>query len=158
MKKNFVIVIILLLASIWFWFKPIMKRIPLSPPSVSIMYNQNKIETARGEYTWCDRPDGGSTYLADTPINLAKNLKTASVKKGEQIKFTYNTLLKQPSETNVYLVISNKDKASNIQLEEQVINKNSFNVPKEKGEYTFLIFASWDEGHSVSYVFKVNVI
>lgn len=152
MKKYFVIAIIILLISVLFWPRTTKEFIPLSPPDISVTYNQNKIETARGDYNWCDKPDGGSTYLADSPIDLVKNLKTTSVKKGEAIKFNFNTLWKQPNKTTVDLVIPG------VGLSEQIENVNFFNAPKEKGEYIFLIFGSWDEGHSVVYVFKINVI
>lgn len=153
LRKYFAIIIIVLLVSVLFWTKPIKKFIPLAPPNITITYNQNKIETAKGDYTWCDKDSVGSSNLAaDNPMGLVKNLKTTSVKKGEEIKFTFNTLWKQPNITTVDLVISG------IGLKKQIVNKNSFNAPKEKGEYIFLIFSSWDEGHSIAYVFKINVI
>ncbi|EKN38302.1 hypothetical protein CFSAN001627_24169 [Clostridium botulinum CFSAN001627] len=110
------------------------KLIPLVPPNINITYNQNKIEVVKGDYTWTNKP--GNSNLADSPINLAKKLKASSVEKGEQIKFTFNTLLRQPSKTSINLVIYDKDNPSDIKLKEQVVNANSFNAPK-KGENIF---------------------
>ncbi len=153
MKKYFIIVIITLLILVLFWVKPIKKFIPLSPPNISVTYNQNKIKTVKGDFTWSNKNSvGNSNLVADNPIDLAKNLKATSVKKDEKIKFTFDTLWKQPNETTVYLV------KSGIGLDKQIENINFFNAPKEKGEYIFLIFGLWDEGHSVNYVFKINVI
>ncbi|EDU38567.1 hypothetical protein CF098_01680 [Clostridium sporogenes] len=156
MKKYFFITIIVLLVLVLFWTKPMEKLIPLDPPNINIEYNQNKIEVAKGDYTWTNKP--GNSNLADSPINLAKKLKASSVERGGQIKFTFNTLLRQPSKTSVDLIIYNKDNPSDIKLKEQVINVDSFNAPKKRGEYIFLIFSLWDEGHSINYVFKINVI
>ncbi|ENK1243840.1 hypothetical protein AB2063_001999 [Clostridium botulinum] len=156
MKKYFSITIIALLVLGLLWIKPMKKLIPLSPPNINITYNQNKIETSKGDYTWNDNLR--SSYLANSPINLAKNLKASSVEKGGQIKFAFNTLLRQPSKTSVNLIIYNKDNPSDIKLKEQVINVDSFNAPKRRGEYIFLISSLWDEGHSIDYVFKINVI
>ncbi|WP_251861765.1 hypothetical protein [Clostridium sp. Marseille-Q2269] len=155
MKKYFSIIIIVLLVSVLFWIKPMKKVIPLWPPDINVTYNESKFETATGDYTLANKP--GNSSLADSPINLAKELRVSPVEKGGQIKFNFNTLLRQPRKTNVYLLIYNKDKESDIKLKEQVVNGNSFNAPKEKGEYIFLIFSSWDEGHSIDYVLKINV-
>ncbi|APC80428.1 hypothetical protein [Clostridium botulinum] len=156
MKKYFSLTIIVLLVLVLLWIKPMEKLIPLVPPNINITYNQNKIEVVKGDYTWTNKP--GNSNLADSPINLAKKLKASSVEKGEQIKFTFNTLLRQPSKTSINLVIYDKDNPSDIKLKEQVVNANSFNAPKKRGEYIFLIYSLWDEGHSINYVFKINVI
>lgn len=157
MKKYFTIATIVLLVSILFWPKLMKEHISLSPPEISVTYNQNKIETIKNEYTWCDKPDGGATHMPDNPIDLTKNLKTVSIKKGEEIKFVFDTSWKQPSKIVVDLVVG-KDGPLYPNLVEQVINKNSFNAPIEKGEYTYSIFGWWEEGRSVTYVFKINVI
>ncbi|MCS4446304.1 hypothetical protein JTT02_19575 [Clostridium botulinum] len=134
MKKYFSLTIIVLLVLVLLWIKPMEKLIPLVPPNINITYNQNKIEVVKGDYTWTNKP--GNSNLADSPINLAKKLKASSVEKGEQIKFTFNTLLRQPSKTSINLVIYDKDNPSDIKLKEQVVNANSFNAPK-KGENIF---------------------
>ncbi len=134
MKKCFSTTIIVLLVSVLFWTKPMGKLIPLDPPNINIEHNQNKIEVAKGDYTWTNKP--GNSSLADSPINLAKKLKASSVERGGEIKFTFNTLLRQPSKTSVDLIIYNKDNPSDIKLKEQVVNANSFNAPK-KGENIF---------------------
>ncbi|ACA56754.1 hypothetical protein FDC45_01050 [Clostridium botulinum] len=156
MKKNFSLTTIVLLVLVLLWIKPMKKLIPLVPPNINIEYNQNKIEIGKGDYTWTNKP--GNSNLADSPINLSKKLKASSVEKGGQIKFTFNTLLRQPSKTSINLVIYDKDNPSDIKLKEQVINVDSFNVPKKRGEYIFLIYSLWDERHSINYVFKINVI
>lgn len=135
MKKYFAIAITVLLVFALFWPKLMKKHspYPLSPPDISVTYNQKEIETARGDYTWADKETVGNSFLADDPIKLVKNLKTTSVKKGEEIKFAFDTSLKQPNETTVGLV------RPGIGFDKQVENTNFFNAPKEKGEYIFLI-------------------
>lgn len=152
LKKYFSITIIILLVSVLFLINSTKKSSFQYPPDISVTYNQNKIETVRGDYTWADKETVGNSFLADDPLNLVKNLKTTSVKRGEEIKFTFDTSWKQPNETIVYLV------NSGIGLDKQIVNKDSFNAPMEKGEYIFSICGSWDEGHNVVYVFKINVI
>lgn len=52
MKKNFVIVIVALIVLVLFSSNVMKKSIPSSPPNIIIIYNQNKIETAQGDYNW----------------------------------------------------------------------------------------------------------
>lgn len=155
MKKNFVIAIVILIVLVLFWSNVAKKSIPSSPPNIIITYNQTKIETAQGDYNWFDTEIGGNSNLADTPNNLLKNLTTTYVEKGQEIKFSFDTSWKQPIKNVLYLVKS--DINNPYILDEQLINSNSFNAPIEKGEYNFIIYSSWDEGHSVNNVFKINV-
>jgi hypothetical protein len=156
LKKNFVIAIVILIVLVLFWSNVAKKSIPSLPPNIIITSNQNKIETAQGDYNWFDNEMGGNSSLADTPNNLLKNLTTTNVEKGQEIKFSFDTSWKQPNKTILYLVKS--DINNPYILEEQIMNSNSFKAPIEKGEYNFIIYSSWDEGHSVSNVFKINVI
>lgn len=158
MKKYFTIATIVVLVSVLFWPRLTKNHIPLSPPEIRVTYNQSKIETIKNEYTWCDKPNGGATHMGDNPLVLTKNLKTVSVKKGEEIKFDFDTSWKQPNKTAVDLVVAGKDGPLYPNLVKQVVNKNSFNAPVENGEYTYSIFGWWEEGRSVTYVFKINVI
>ena len=155
MKKNFVIAIVILIVSVLFGSNVAKKSIPSSPPNIIITYNQTKIETAQGDYNWFDTKIGGNSNLADTPNNLLKNLATTYVEKGQEIKFSFDTSWQQSTKNVLYLVES--DINNPYILDEQLINSNSFNAPIEKGEYNFIIYSSWDEGHSVHNVFKINV-
>lgn len=155
MKKNFVIEIVMLIVLVLFLSYPTKKSMPSSPPNIIITYNQNKIKTAQGDYNWFDNEMAGNSSLADTPNNLLKNLIPTYVEKGQEIKFSFDTLWEQPNKTVLYLMKS--DINNPYILDEQIINSNSFNAPIEKGEYNFMICSSWDEGHSVSNVFKINV-
>lgn len=91
LKKNFSIVIIMAIVLILFLSNFIKKSVPLSPPNIIITYNQNKIETAQGDYNWFDNEMGGNSNLADTPTNLLKNLATTYVEQGEEIEFSFDT-------------------------------------------------------------------
>jgi len=152
MKKNLIsIIVLIMIVVLFFLFKPTKKFFPLLPPNINVTCNRNKIETAKGDYNWFNGKTGGNSSMADTSTNLVKKLKDITLQQGEDIKFSFSDLWKQPNETAVYLVMSDNSTIK------QVENINSFSVPKEKGEYMYLISGKWDETHSMSYVFKVNV-
>ncbi|MHC1683097.1 MAG: hypothetical protein AB6733_09145 [Clostridiaceae bacterium] len=143
--------ILILIVFVFLVFKPTKKFMPLFGPKINVTYNQNKIETVKGDYNWFDKETGGNSYMADTSTNLAKNIKGTNVKSGEKIEFSFSSFWKQPSKTRVALVASDNS-ASEIGE-----NTRYFNAPKEKGEYIYLISGYWDDTHCIGYVIKINV-
>ena len=93
----------------------------------------------------------------EAPEKLVENLNNISVKKEDPLNFVFKTSYKQPAETNVYRVVPNKENPANFGMVKQSSNDNYFNVPKEKGEYIFIIDGYWDETHNISYFFRINV-
>lgn len=143
--------ILILIVFVFLVFKPTKKFMPLFVPKIKVTYNQNKIETEKGDYNWFDKETGGNSYMSDTSTNLAKNLKNTNVQGGDKIEFSFSSFWKQPVETKVFLVASDN---STSKVEE---NTSYFNAPKEKGEYIYLISAHWDDTHSIGYIIKINV-
>lgn len=45
----------------------------------------------------------------------------------------------------------------NYVLKDIELTNNSIKIPKEAGEYTYYIYAGWDEDHFVEYIVKVVV-
>lgn len=130
---------------------------PASPPDIVVKIdNDKKIETAKGDYSWFDGKYGGNSYLTDSPDILLKNIEIAQVEKGQKIDFSFKTSWQQPNKNELYLI--DFDTQNNTPLEEQSLNYNEFNAPEECGEYNFMIFSWWDETHSVTNVFKINVV
>ncbi|MEQ8154371.1 MAG: hypothetical protein ABRQ25_05745 [Clostridiaceae bacterium] len=159
MKKYLIISITGILLILIIAFSYIYKKnaLPKTPPDISVVYNQDKIEAVKGFYNWFDAKEGGNSSLPDIPENLVKNLKDESVKKGESISFSFDTTLKQPGKVTVNLVVPNLSSREKFGLSGQKCNGSSFIVPNEIGEQIFIITAFWDETHTVDYVFKVTI-
>jgi hypothetical protein len=151
MKKKFITAAFLtLIAFTFLLFKPTKAFMPLLAPNINVKYNQNKIETAKGDYNWFSGTNG-NTNMSDTSTNIAKKIKATSVKSGDRLEFSFNSFWKQPSETKAFLVVSDN------RISKIAENTRFFNAPKEKGEYIYLISAHWDDTHRISYVIKINV-
>ena len=135
-----------------------MKNIfPFSPPKISVKVNHNKIETVKSDYSWFNKNRGGNSGLTDSFPNLSKQAKATLVRKDDEIKLSTKTIWKQPKNVSVNLLLFNKDGSNFVGFEEQILNGNSFNAPKEKGEYVYLVSNTWDETHWTSWVFKIKI-
>lgn len=160
MKKLFsIIIVITLIVSILVYLLNSMKEIiPPSLPNIKVTYNKQNIETALGEYNWFDKEVGGNTCFGEAPEKIVKNLKSISAKREDNVNFVFKTFCKQPTKITVNMVIPNKREPYKIRIIKQTSNYNYFNVPKETGEYIFLIRGYWDETHSVEYYFRIKVV
>jgi hypothetical protein len=110
-----------------------MKNIfPFSPPKISVKVNNIKIETVKSDYSWFNKNSGGNSGLTDSFPNLSKQAKVTLVKKDDEINLATKTIWKQPKNVYVSLLKFNKDGSNFVGFEEQILNGNSFNAPKEK--------------------------
>jgi len=154
MKKWLVFVVISCL--LVFIFITYRSEVPSEVPKFVVSTVDQNIETALGYYNWFNEDQGGNTHFGDSPENLVKELHKVMVKKGERVHFEFKSS-QPPKRNTVYLIVPNEKEPLNFGMIEQPSEGNSFIVPKESGQYIFVLTGYWDDSHAVDYAFKITV-
>lgn len=128
-------------------------NLPLSAPNLIVKVNDKKFEATKNEYNWSSYKNSNSN-LGYYVVEAAKKIKPYKVERESHLKLVLSSN-KNMKNFKVKQVLGT-DKDNYVFKDIELIN-NSIKIPKEAGEYTYYIYAGWDEDHFVEYIVKVVV-
>lgn len=125
---------------------------PSKYPRLKISGDNVEFEGTVNGADWINEECGSSSDLGYWDVEVAKNIKPASVKSGDILNLTY---IKNIQYFKVFKVEgSNKD---NQKLIDVTVKNYKIHVPTEKGQYIYAVKTCWDSKHGVDYVFKIDI-
>lgn len=151
--KNKFILIGLLIIILILIYKSTQINLPLSAPNLIVKVNGKKFEATKNEYNWSSFKNSNSN-LGYRVVEVAKKIKPYKVPGEVHLKLMLSSD-KNIKNFNIRQVL--RTDKENYVLKDIDLTNDSIRVPKEAGEYTYFIYAGWDEDHFVEYIVKVVV-
>ena len=160
MKKLFIFIFCLITLSGCFYdtgsainSKPVQHTALNLPPSVEVVVKNTEFSTRQGSYCWSN---GNVSECIDTihPGEMLTDEDAIVVSPGETISLKIG---RKPIEQELSVESDDNHQSSSVDLED-----NTFKAPLEKGIYTYLFFARWDDNGNgtrgdSSNAFKIEV-
>jgi hypothetical protein len=150
MGKFLISLLIIAISTISFYL--VIGHIEVKPPSPQIIVGEKRIKVAQGSYCWEGflKVNKACTDTSSPPFLIEEqHLKPISVSPESDTKIEFS------SEPNVDTLVV-KRWINHEETEEVLLNGNVFEVPKDKGVYTYEVFARWKKGDS-SHAFVIEV-
>ncbi|MDR6549889.1 hypothetical protein [Paenibacillus qinlingensis] len=125
----------------------------MEPPRPTIMAGKTKINFAQGSYCWSGFGKGTCSDMPSPPdIVKYQNLIPEVVPAQSPIKITFRNKPKRDTLGAMKWTSANATGT----FEGVQVKNSELIVPKEKGVYTYSIYANWRRGSS-SYIFVIEV-
>ncbi len=166
LKINTKVILVVLLIMIVEWYglkqyyKNYYKCTPETAPKLEIMYQNREVVLKNADYNWFDKNPGGNSNLFGDPVETLKDYKPVDVKSDGSLQYSFTTN-KPP---NIICISINKCVDSQWKAAGEyfifysdVKEGRIIQLPKEKGIYIYRIEGIWDDTHSTSNIFKINV-
>ncbi|MEQ8199482.1 MAG: hypothetical protein ABRQ27_16025 [Clostridiaceae bacterium] len=128
-------------------------RLPKKAPSPIITYNNLKIETVESTYAWFDKSLGGNSVMGLPPEEGVKNIQPLTTEPNSKIYFKFN-IFQKPK--NISIVLWKNGKIVSKETYEK-IKSGFFFTSNEPGVYVYEINGEWDETHTSSFSFTIEV-
>lgn len=153
MIKNKFILIGLFIIILIFIYEITKIDLPLSAPNLIVKVNDKKFQATKNEYNWSSFKNSNSN-LGCSIVEAAKKIKPYKVQRESQLKLMLSSSKNIKNFNVKQVLVTDKE---NYALKDIDFTNNSIKVLKEVGEYTYYIYAGWDEDHFVEYIVKVVV-
>lgn len=128
-------------------------KLPRKVPIPLIKYNNLEIKVIPSTYAWFNKDKGGNSVLGLPPEESVKSIQPVIVESNGKVSFSFDVFLK-PKDISLILWRNGKI------ISEKTLKgtkEGFFYAPNETGIYVYEINGQWDETHTSSFSFKIEV-
>ncbi|MBV7274878.1 hypothetical protein JMF89_10465 [Clostridiaceae bacterium UIB06] len=159
-----ILVVALIMIVEWYglkqYYKNYYKYTPGSVPKLGIMYENKEIVLKNADYNWFDKNSGGNSNIFGDPVETLKYYKPVDVKSEGSLQYVFTT--NKPPKIILITIYKNVDsqwkpEGEHVVFYSDVKEGRRIQLPKEKGIYIYKIEGIWDDTHTTSNIFKINV-
>jgi len=156
--KIFIYIFIIFIVGSYIYAK-LTSDLPLNLPEVTIKYEDKKVPTTHGEYTWLssfskDQPKAGNSNLAGPSYDLGMDLSRFVAKTNSEIEIVFEDAPPEITLRRWTVGDSENETSEKIESFKKV---NTIKLPDKKGEYIYEVRGNWSHTNFTVTVFRVLV-
>ncbi|AKA72058.1 hypothetical protein [Clostridium scatologenes] len=163
-NSKVIIVVVFIMILEWYglkqYYKNYYKYTPETAPKLEIMYQNREVVLKNADYNWFDKNPGGNSNIFGDPVETLKDYKPIDVKSDGVLQYSFMTN-KPPKiiliTIHKHVDLQWKSAGEYFIFYNDVKEGRIIQLPKEKGNYIYKIGGIWDDTHSTSNIFKINV-
>lgn len=128
---------------------------PKSSPTTTLTINDTSYECVLGNGNWFDSSKDGNSRMGDPYEQFNDSCSFIEIAAGDELSFDIS-YKENFQVVNLNLVTFNTDQSP--VYTKLSTDEYSFKAPTEKGEYNYTFRVTWDDTHSLDYLFKLKVV